>query len=104
MVAVYMLFLGGCRASYRNHAPPTRYASHSVRPPPLWGRAGEGGDAVMHGRCLTQPPPPLTPPQKGGERRELSLAPLSLPGLTRQSIRFARSRAKNDGPAGQARG
>jgi hypothetical protein len=34
-------------------------------PPPLWGRVGEGGDAVMHRRCLTQSPPPLTPPHKG---------------------------------------
>jgi hypothetical protein len=28
----------------------------------------------------------------------------SLPGLTRQSIRFAKSSYENDGPAGQARG
>src|SRR5256886_16529068 len=34
-------------------------------PPLLWGRDGEGGDAVTRQRCLTQPPPPLTPPHKG---------------------------------------
>src|SRR5262249_56255989 len=34
-------------------------------PPPLWGRVGEGGDAVMHRRCPPRPPPPLTPPHKG---------------------------------------
>src|SRR5262249_57782997 len=32
-------------------------------PPPLWGRVGEGGGAVMHRRCLTQRPPPPAPPQ-----------------------------------------
>src|SRR5262245_12203100 len=31
-------------------------------PPPLWGRGGEGGDAVTHQRCLAQSPPPPTPP------------------------------------------
>src|SRR5262249_50638831 len=34
-------------------------------PPPLWGRVGEGGDAVTHRRCPTQRPLPLTPPHKG---------------------------------------
>src|SRR5215475_14486977 len=68
MVAVYMLILGGSRASYRNHAPRTCCASSPqtrCAPSPLVGEGWRGGDAVRHRRCLTQPPPPLTPPHKG---------------------------------------
>src|SRR5262249_59831381 len=36
-------------------------------PPPLWGRAGEGGGAVTHDFSLTEGPPPPTPPHKGEE-------------------------------------
>src|SRR5262245_35662788 len=41
---------------------PGASSAFGLLPPPLWGRGGEGGDAVMHQRCLTQRPPPLTPP------------------------------------------
>jgi ethanolamine ammonia-lyase small subunit len=37
-----------------------RHRALGALPPPLWGRVGEGGGAVMHRRCLTQSPPPLT--------------------------------------------
>src|SRR5262249_24655560 len=35
------------------------------KPAAGWRRAGEGGDAVKHWRCLKQRPPPPTPPHKG---------------------------------------
>src|SRR5215467_2594028 len=44
MVALYMLILGGCRASYRNHAPPTRSTpSPQTRCAPSPRLRGEGG-------------------------------------------------------------
>src|SRR5271167_1671517 len=34
-------------------------------PPPLWGRAGEGGGACRTGGASISGPPPPTPPHKG---------------------------------------
>src|SRR5262249_53463069 len=62
------------RSRIRALVPPERGHSYNenrvsgelrLLPPPLWGRVGEGGDAVMHQRCLTRRPPPPTPPHKG---------------------------------------
>jgi hypothetical protein len=67
-------------------------------PPPLWGRVGEGGGAVMHRRCLTQRPPPLTPPHKG-EGNALSLRRGNAPSLQRRKS----SAAKLNPPGGRLR-
>src|SRR5262249_44458349 len=76
-------------SSGRRAASPTRRRMYSfsralccclghglgLLPPPLWGRGGEGGGAVMHERCLAQLPPPPTPPHKGeGSTPSLPLA------------------------------
>src|SRR5260370_13396727 len=34
-------------------------------PPPLWGRAGEGGDTYINVAAMISRPPPPTPPHKG---------------------------------------
>src|SRR5262249_10511932 len=45
----------------------TRARTRSA-PSPLVGEGWGGGGAVMHQRCLTQSPPPPTPPHKGEGR------------------------------------
>jgi len=55
------------------------------------GEGGEGGDAVMHQRCLhTTTPTPNPSPQGGGERSEFA-APTGLPTIAASTrVRFKR--------------
>src|SRR5262249_60276841 len=54
--------------------PHCRSGELGLLPPPLWGRVGEGGGAVMHDHSLRRRPPPPAPPHKG-EGRALSARP-----------------------------
>src|SRR5262249_55047750 len=98
-----------------------------VLPPPLWGRLGEGGGAVMHRRCLTQSPPhpqPLPTRGRGADRiRCTRLLPSHAHAVTpaaahgsgwagraggcarrRRSSLGARARPRIPAPGGAARG
>src|SRR6516162_1790353 len=75
-----------------------------VLPPPLWGRVGEGGGAVMHRRCLTQSPPPPAPPHKGEGSRPNPLHELASVARAYPSRRQERTEAAGHSARADARG
>src|SRR2546430_1416665 len=66
MSAFTRVFVALCAgmSGRRYRVSPSSPRSRSA-PSPLVGEGWGGGDAVTRQRCLTQPPPPLTPPHKG---------------------------------------
>src|SRR6266566_7431890 len=62
-----------CSRDHASRSPP-------LLPPPLWGRVGVGGRAVVARLCLIPRPPPPTPPHKGegsrARRRRMTVAAL----------------------------
>jgi hypothetical protein len=49
---------------------PRRRGKRGLLPPPLWGRAGEGGGAIVTSATRCGTPTPNPSPQGGGERTE----------------------------------